>query len=198
MVLLGSKIKELRTKYRFTQSELAELVGVTKSSIASYENDSSQPSYSVLIKLARTFNVSTDFLLLGKTDNTLRIDNLKDDQIRIIELLISSFQQSNSAENDSNQKQNPILYHHTTVVQALFHDSYPYLDRSLSTYMRNIYQSTASTYSFLVKPIDSLCIISTILISSTHRRFKLCRSGAPQKIITQGFRRKSKNQAIFH
>ena len=37
MVLLGSKIKELRTKYRFTQSELAELVGVTKSSIASYE-----------------------------------------------------------------------------------------------------------------------------------------------------------------
>ena len=104
MVLLGSKIKELRTKYRFTQSELAELVGVTKSSIASYENDSRQPSYSGLIKLARTFNVSTDFLLLGKTDNTLRIDNLKDDQIRIIELLISSFQQSNSAENDSNQK----------------------------------------------------------------------------------------------
>lgn len=104
MVLLGSKIKELRMKYRFTQSELAELVGVTKSSIASYENDSRQPSYSVLIKLARTFNVSTDFLLLGKTDNTLRIDNLKDDQIRIIELLISSFQQSNSAENDSNQK----------------------------------------------------------------------------------------------
>ena len=104
MVLLGSKIKELRTKYRFTQSELAELVGVTKSSIASYENDSRQPSYSVLIKLARTFNVSTDFLLLGKTDNTLRIDHLKDDQIRIIELLISSFQQSNSAENDSTQK----------------------------------------------------------------------------------------------
>lgn len=104
MVLLGSKIKELRMKYRFTQSELAELVGVTKSSIASYENDSRQPSYSVLIKLARTFNVSTDFLLLGKTDNTLRIDNLKDDQIRIIELLIASFQQSNSAENDSNQK----------------------------------------------------------------------------------------------
>ena len=120
MVLLGSKIKELRTKYRFTQSELAELVGVTKSSIASYENDSRQPSYSVLIKLARTFNVSTDFLLLGKTDNTLRIDNLKDDQIRIIELLISSFQQSNSAENDSNQKQNPILYHYTTVIQASF------------------------------------------------------------------------------
>ena len=64
--------------------------------------------------------------------------------------------------------------------------------------MRNIYQSTASTYSFLVKPIDGLCIISTILISSTHRRFKLCRSGAPQKIITQGFRRKIENRAILH
>ena len=64
--------------------------------------------------------------------------------------------------------------------------------------MRNIHQSTASTYSFLVKPIDGLCIISAILISSTHRRCKLCRSGAPQKIIAQGFRRKSKNRAIFH
>ena len=64
--------------------------------------------------------------------------------------------------------------------------------------MRNICRSAASTYSFFVKPIDGLCIIATILISSTHRLFKLCRFGAPQKIIAQCFRRKSKNRAIFH
>ncbi len=33
MVLLGKKIKELRTKSKFTQSELANLLGVTKSSV---------------------------------------------------------------------------------------------------------------------------------------------------------------------
>lgn len=59
MVLLGKKIKELRTKSKFTQSELANLLGVTKSSVASYENDSRQPSFSVLIKIAQIFNVST-------------------------------------------------------------------------------------------------------------------------------------------
>lgn len=38
MVLLGRKIKELRNKYRLTQTELATQIGVTKSTVAAYEN----------------------------------------------------------------------------------------------------------------------------------------------------------------
>ena len=52
MILLGKKIKELRNKYKYTQSELASLVGVTKSTIAAYENDTRLPSYEVLIKFS--------------------------------------------------------------------------------------------------------------------------------------------------
>ena len=37
MVLIGAKIKELRNSCKFTQKELADLVGVTKSTIAAYE-----------------------------------------------------------------------------------------------------------------------------------------------------------------
>lgn len=40
MVDIGNKIKELRTEQKMTQSDLAERLGVTKSSISSYENGS--------------------------------------------------------------------------------------------------------------------------------------------------------------
>ena len=39
MVLLGSKIRELRTKYNLTQAELAKQVGVSKATVTAYEGD---------------------------------------------------------------------------------------------------------------------------------------------------------------
>ena len=98
MVLLGNKIKELRIKSRFTQSELAERLGVTKSSIASYENDSRQPSYEVLIKISQVFNVSIDSLLLNRSGITLDIDGLKREQIKLLELLIANYKKGNLIE----------------------------------------------------------------------------------------------------
>lgn len=98
MVLLGNKIKELRIKSRFTQSELAERLGVTKSSIASYENDSRQPSYEVLIKISQVFNVSIDSLLLNRSGITLDIDGLKREQVKLLELLIVNYKKGNLIE----------------------------------------------------------------------------------------------------
>lgn len=98
MVLLGNKIKELRIKSRFTQSELAERLGVTKSSITSYENDSRQPSYEVLIKISQVFNVSIDSLLLNRSGITLDIDGLKREQVKLLELLIANYKKGNLIE----------------------------------------------------------------------------------------------------
>ena len=72
MILIGAKIKELRNSCRFTQKELAELVGVTKSTIAAYENDSRTPSFEVLIKLATVFHVTTDTILLNRSSSIFR------------------------------------------------------------------------------------------------------------------------------
>lgn len=91
MVLIGNRIKELRKKYRYTQTELAEKIGVTKSTIAAYENNSRQPSYEVLIKLSHTFNVSIDSILLNRPDTSINISDLTQDQIEIISTLISHF-----------------------------------------------------------------------------------------------------------
>lgn len=95
MVLLGSRIKELRHKNKFTQAELAAKVGVTKSTIAAYENDSRQPSYDVLIKMATVFKVSIDSLLLNRLGNILEINDLSTEQLELLEALIAYFRKSN-------------------------------------------------------------------------------------------------------
>ena len=46
-----------------TLKDVACRVGVSKSIISAYENGSRRPSYEMLIKLARLFNVTTDYLL---------------------------------------------------------------------------------------------------------------------------------------
>lgn len=94
MVLLGKRIKELRNKYKYTQTELANMVGVTKSTIAAYENDTRQPSYEVLIKLKRVFKVSLDYLILNKDMQTVNVDGLTDEQIGAIQTLITYFRHS--------------------------------------------------------------------------------------------------------
>lgn len=99
MILIGKRIKELRTKYKYTQTELAEKVGVTKSTIAAYENDSRLPSYEVLIKMANVFKVSIDSLLLDRTEFTLDAHGLNVQQLEILEILISYFRKSNYVED---------------------------------------------------------------------------------------------------
>ena len=98
MILIGKRIKKLRNKYRFTQTELAEKVGITKSTIAAYENDSRLPSYEVLIKLANVFKVSVDSLLLNRSDMIIEVSGLTKDQLDILDNLIKHFRKSNAID----------------------------------------------------------------------------------------------------
>ena len=95
MIVIGERIKELRKKSRYTQTELANLLGVTKSTIAAYENDSRLPSYDVLVKMARVFKISIDSLLLNRSDEIIEVSGLNVDQIEIIEKLVISFRERN-------------------------------------------------------------------------------------------------------
>ena len=91
MVLLGKRIKELRNKYKLTQSNLAERLGVTLSSIAAYENNSRQPSYEVLIKMADVFKVTIDSLLLDRSQDIVDVTGLSPEHIEQIQNLIKYF-----------------------------------------------------------------------------------------------------------
>lgn len=66
--MFGERLKLLRKSRGITQEQLAEIIGVERSSIGKYEGKSKTiPSDDVKAKIADYFNVSTDYLL-GRSD----------------------------------------------------------------------------------------------------------------------------------
>ncbi len=64
MMSLQERVKELRKQHSWSQGELAERVGADPAQISRYENGRITPSADVIVKLAETFDVSTDYLLI--------------------------------------------------------------------------------------------------------------------------------------
>ena len=64
----GERLKDLRKQRSLTQSELAEYMCVSKSTIAMYEIGKNIAEFDKLIKISDFFNVSVDYLLC-RTDN---------------------------------------------------------------------------------------------------------------------------------
>lgn len=94
-MMIGDRIKQLRLDAKMTQPELAKKLDVTRSAVATYENNSRQPSFQILIRLAHIFNVSTDYLLLGNDNNLLDVEGLSGEQRAIIVSLIKNFRETN-------------------------------------------------------------------------------------------------------
>ena len=76
MKSIGERIKKLRKKKHWTQDELAHHLEVAPSSVGSYERGSRQPTIENLIRMAKYFNVSLDYLLC-QTDDTRTLSNFK-------------------------------------------------------------------------------------------------------------------------
>lgn len=94
-IKLGGKIKYLRNTQNMTQQALATILGVTKSVISAYENDIRQPSYDVLIKIATTFHVSTDYLLnCPEGNHSIDLTGLRQNEIDGIILLVASLKKA--------------------------------------------------------------------------------------------------------
>ncbi|MDQ1910424.1 helix-turn-helix transcriptional regulator [Paenibacillus sp. GD4] len=65
---LGKRISELREQRQITQGELARVLGVTRAAMSHYENDRRQPDYETLMKLAKYFAVSVEYVIEGRTE----------------------------------------------------------------------------------------------------------------------------------
>jgi len=83
----GSKLKELRINARLTQEQLGKQIGVTKSVISFYELQERSPSPDVLVKLAKVFHVSTDYLLGLDGTETIDVSDLAPEDIAALRSL---------------------------------------------------------------------------------------------------------------
>ena len=72
--MIGDKLKKLRQGKKLTQTEFADKIGISRGTYAHYEINKRHPDYQTLIKIAKFFDVSTDYLL-GVTDNPSRDEN---------------------------------------------------------------------------------------------------------------------------
>lgn len=92
MLEFGKKLKKLRTNKNLSQKDLSKILNVSNTIISSYEASLRMPSYDVLVKIARYFNVTTDYLLGIKNDDILNIGNLTSKQKLAIRQLIDSLE----------------------------------------------------------------------------------------------------------
>ena len=65
--MLGERIAALRRVRGLSQAELAGRLGISPSAMGMYEQGRREPSVQIIIALARELDVSTDFLLTGKS-----------------------------------------------------------------------------------------------------------------------------------
>ena len=64
---MKERLKEVRIEKGVSQEKAAKDLGLSKSAISNYETGLRQPTYDILIKLCKYYNVSADYLL-GLTD----------------------------------------------------------------------------------------------------------------------------------
>ncbi len=60
--MIGSRLKELRQSMRLPQKKMAEMLGVSQSSIDRYERNTARPSVENFLVYADYFDVSLDYI----------------------------------------------------------------------------------------------------------------------------------------
>lgn len=68
MQTIGERIYLLRTAQHMTQSELAKLVYVDKSTVSRWEHNQAEPDHRTTVRLSILFQVSLLYLMTGKKD----------------------------------------------------------------------------------------------------------------------------------
>ena len=98
-VKFGIVLRTIRKEKGLSQAQLGAMAGVTKAVISKYENAQSYPGYDVLIRLANTFKVSTDYLLGVERKKTIEIDGLTNKQIDSLITVATEYRKANENTN---------------------------------------------------------------------------------------------------
>ena len=93
--MIADRIKYLREMQEITQIELAHRLGITRASVSAWEQGFSVPSTQKIVELARLFKVSTDYLLEVSHLAAADMEDLTEEDIRIVQSLIAHLRDKN-------------------------------------------------------------------------------------------------------
>ena len=74
--MLSEQLKIIRKANKFTQQGLADAIGIERSTYASYETGRNKPDVVLLSRIAKVFDVSSDFILEIDTTVPLNVEDI--------------------------------------------------------------------------------------------------------------------------
>ena len=74
--MLSEQLKIIRKANKFTQQGLADAIGIERSTYASYETGRNKPDAVLLSRIAKVFDVSSDFILEIDTTVPLNVEDI--------------------------------------------------------------------------------------------------------------------------
>ena len=89
--MIGDKIRELRERAGYSQSELARRLSVTRSSVNAWESGLSAPTAVSIVERAKLFRVTSDYLLELDTSSLLNLSGLAEEELRLVYSLLDYF-----------------------------------------------------------------------------------------------------------
>ena len=89
---VADRIKKLRKKNKLSQKRLAALLGVSRSSVNGWELGFNMPSTQYIIKMARLWQVSTDYLLGIEESQTLSLSGLNQSERKLVYSLLKEIE----------------------------------------------------------------------------------------------------------
>ncbi len=91
---IGDRLRKLRISSKMSLKQVSERLGISVSSLSGYELNEKNPSYKNLLKLARLYNVSCDYLIGNEEHRTLDVSDLTDREIDSLAEIISLFKEN--------------------------------------------------------------------------------------------------------
>ena len=88
---IGEKIGNLIAKTGLTQTDLAKLLGISRSSVNFWEMSLSSPSVANIIEMSKIFNVPTDYFLSENDKELIDITGLTFEQKELIYKMVALF-----------------------------------------------------------------------------------------------------------
>lgn len=160
----GQRIAAKRKEQNLSQEGLGEVLGVSRQSIYKWESDTSLPEIDKLVTMSRLFQVSVGWLLGVEEEPEAQTgDRLSDAQLKIVEEILSRYQQSSqSGLSDEQQAQVDKL-----VEQKLAAKAKPPMKRAARVFLvllalwagwfgYELYTQLYSEYRLLANSVDNL------------------------------------------